>query len=83
MPTDAHSTEHMVPMYPMTGGIECSWCGSDHTERADGRPFKNREGESFCCKNHRDASTRALHRLQRRYAENPEQFKILAQRDRR
>lgn len=59
----------LVEMAPMPDGIECSWCGGDHSERVDGRPFCNREGEKFCSKNHRDASTRALHRLQRRLAE--------------
>ena len=66
----------MVTMYLMPDGIECSWCGSNHSERPEGQPFMNREGERFCCKNHRDASTRALHRLQRRYAAAPTTFKV-------
>jgi hypothetical protein len=62
----------LVPMRPMPEGIECSWCGSDHSERPNGEPFRNREGEYFCSKNHRTASTRALHRLQGRLGGPPE-----------
>jgi hypothetical protein len=77
MATEAPIAQHhLVPTYPMPDGIECSWCGADYSERLGGKPFCNREGETFCCKNHRDASTRALHRLQRRFAENPTAFKV-------
>ena len=49
---------------PMPDGIECSWCGADHSERDDGRPFDNERGEHFCSKHHRNASNAAVRKLQ-------------------
>lgn len=55
-------TDHYVPsLLPM--GVDCSWCGSDHTDHPKGRPYRDKGGEPFCSKAHRDASTRALRRF--------------------
>lgn len=40
--------------------FECSWCGSDHTDQPNGKPYANRRGEFFCTKAHRSANARAL-----------------------
>lgn len=43
----------------MTEREECSWCGAEI--RLSG--FRNRRGETFCCKTHRYLSNRALKAL--------------------
>lgn len=63
MPAESTKTTH----FPM--GVDCSWCGSDHTDRPDGKPYRDRGGDPFCSKSHRDASTRALRRFLERMAQ--------------
>ena len=44
-----------VTVAPQPTGNDCAWCGGDcYTE------FKNRRGEIFCSKSHRQASNKAL-----------------------